>query len=87
MSNSVKERTDYEEVETLRDADGVIAVITRRIKTGNLSFRIQKEFKSQGKIKASAYLGAHHIPAIERLVRRVKDRINILTDAGQGYLG
>jgi hypothetical protein len=70
----------YEEVETLRDADGVLCVITRRKATGHLSFRLQKEFESQGEIRATAYLGRRHIPGIERIVKRAADRIDILTE-------
>jgi len=75
----------YVELETLRDDDGVIAIITERVtgaprRVGDLSFKIQKEFESSGELKASSYLGRRHIPAIERLVRRVEDRIDILTD-------
>ena len=75
----------YVELETLRDEDGVIAVITERVtgeprRVGDLSFKLHKEFDSNGEIKVSPYLGRRHIPAIERLVRRIEDRIDILTD-------
>ena len=75
----------YVEIETIRDEDGLIAIITERVtdaprRVGDLSFKLLKEFESNGEIKASAYLGRRHIPAIERLVRRVEDRIDVLTD-------
>lgn len=70
----------YREVETIRDPDGVVAVITERIETGHLSFRLQKEYSSHGEVKVTAYLGRRHIPAILRLAKLVGDRIDILTD-------
>jgi hypothetical protein len=76
----MSESKRYEDVETLRDEDGVIAVITRRVETGHLSFRIQKEFEAQGQVKVTAYLGRRHLPAIVRLAARVADRIDILVD-------
>jgi hypothetical protein len=81
----------YREIETIKDPDGVIAVITQRMDTGHLSFRIQKEYEAGGQVRATSYLGRRHIEAIERLVVRVGDRIDILTDiakvsrANQGY--
>jgi hypothetical protein len=81
----------YREVETIRDPDGVIAVITERVDTGHLSFRIQKEYEVRGEIKATSYLGRRHCDAVRRLTQQVGDRIDVLTDtakvrrARQGY--
>ena len=70
----------YREVETLSDSDGVVVVITRRIDTGHHSFRIQKEFESQGQVKHTSYMGRRHVDAITRLMKRVGERIDILDD-------
>jgi hypothetical protein len=70
----------YREVEILRDPDGVIAVITQRTDTGYFSFRIQKEYVLQGQIRATSYLGPHHIEAGIRLLQQVHNRIAILSD-------
>lgn len=70
----------YREVETLRDPDGVIAVITQRTDTGYFSFRIQKEYAIHGEVRATSYLGPHHIEAGMRLLQQVHDRIAILSD-------
>jgi hypothetical protein len=72
--------TRYREVETIRDPDGVIAVITQRTDTGHLSFRLQKEYVANGQVKATSYLGARHCDAIERVTKQVRERIDILTD-------
>lgn len=70
----------YREVETLRDPDGVIAVITERTDTGQLSFRIQKEYELKGQVKATSYLGRRHCDAVIRLAKLAGDRIDILMD-------
>jgi hypothetical protein len=81
----------YREVETIRDEDGVIAVITERIDTGHLSFRIQKEYVSNGEVKTTSHYGRRHIDGIVRLAKQAGDRIDVLTDtakvrrARQGY--
>jgi hypothetical protein len=70
----------YREIETLRDPDGIIVVITQRTDTGHHSFRIQKEFESQGQVKHTSYLGRRHVDAVTRLMKKVGDRIDILDD-------
>lgn len=70
----------YREVETLRDPDGVIVVITERVDTGHLSYRIQKEFESHGEVKATSYLGRRHIGAIRRLCDVLEDRLDVHVD-------
>lgn len=70
----------YREIEVLRDPDGVIAVITERTDTGHLSFRIQKEYESQGEVKATSYLGRRHCDAAVRVAKLAAERIDILTD-------
>lgn len=70
----------YREVETLSDPDGVVVVITQRIDTGHHSFRIQKEFESNGQVKHTSYMGRRHCDAVTRLMKRVSDRIDILDD-------
>jgi hypothetical protein len=70
----------YREIETLRDPDGVVAVITERTDTGHLSFRIQKEYEAQGQVKATSYLGRRHCDAVVRMATKAGERIDILTD-------
>ena len=71
----------YREVETLRDPDGVVAVITERTDTGHLSYRIQKEFVAgDGQVKATSYLGRRHLQAIRRLCDQLEDRLDVHVD-------
>lgn len=70
----------YKEIETLRDPDGVIAVITQRLDTGHLSYRIQKEFESNGEVKATSYMGRRHLAAVGRLLPLIADRLDVHVD-------
>lgn len=71
---------NYREVERVRDPDGVVAVISERIKTGQMSFALYKEFDQDGKIRLSSYLGTRHIPAIRRVLDDLTDRLEQLED-------
>jgi hypothetical protein len=73
----------YREIETLRDPDGVIAVITERTDTGHFSFRIQKEYESRGEVKATSYLGRRHIEGVIRLTKQAGERIDVLADVAK----
>ena len=70
----------YEEVKKFRDPDGVILVITRKAGSGHFTFRIQKEYETQGVVKHTSYLGRRHIPAIKRLLKQAEDELDIRSD-------
>lgn len=71
---------NYREVERIRDPDGVVAVISERIRTGQMSFAIYKEFDQDGKTRHSSYLSARHIPAIRRILDDMTERVEELED-------
>jgi len=73
----------YREIETVRDDDGVIAIITERIATGHLSYRIMREYDMAGETKITPYLGRRHGEGVRRITRKVQDRIDILTDTAR----
>ena len=71
---------NYREVERVRDPDGVVAVISERIRTGQMSFALYKEFDQDGKIRLSSYLSTRHIPAVRRLLDDLGERLEQLED-------
>jgi hypothetical protein len=83
----------YQEIETVRDSDGVVAVITQRVGSNYFSFRILKEYVDQndGEVKYTSFMGRRHLDAVERVTQQVRDRIDVLEDqfkvrrARQGY--
>lgn len=77
---STRTQDKYREIETIRDPDGVIAIITERVSTGHLSFKILKEYEDRGEIKTTPYLARRHIEAVRRVTERVQDRLDVHND-------
>lgn len=67
-------------VETIRDPDGVVAVITERIKDGRISFMLSREFEIGGKTQRSNYLNTRHLPAVRRMLADLEDRLELAED-------
>ena len=70
----------FKVVEEVVDPDGVVAVITERVKDGRISFMISREFEIDGKTQRSAYLNTRHIPAVRRLLNDLTERLELAED-------
>ncbi len=73
-------KNEFRQVEVVKDPDGVVAVISERIKDGRISFMIAREFDSNGEIKRSAYLARRHIAAAARLLADLSERLELAED-------
>jgi hypothetical protein len=73
-------RSNFREVEVFRDRDGAIAVVSERIATGQVSFMIGREFERNGETCRSAFLNRYHIPGVERLLRELTEKLDLLED-------
>lgn len=67
-------------VETVRDPDGVVAVITERVSDGRISFMLTREFELAGETKRTTYLNSRHLPAVQRLITDLSERLELLED-------
>lgn len=67
-------------VETIKHPDGVIAVITERVKDGRISFNISREFELDGNTQRTAYLNSRHIPAVREILNDLVDRLELVED-------
>lgn len=67
-------------IETLVHPDGVVAVITERVKDGRISFMISREFEIEGRTQRSAYLNSRHIPAVREVLNDLVDRLELVED-------
>lgn len=67
-------------VDTVVHPDGVIAVVTERIRDGRISFMISREFEIDGKTQRSAYLNTRHIPAVVQLLGDLSERLELIED-------
>lgn len=78
--------TQFEELKTIRDPDGVIAVVTKRIRDGRISFTIAREFEEKGVTRRSAYLAARHMPAVRRLLNDLEEILELEEDRARAKL-
>jgi hypothetical protein len=72
--------TAFNELEIIRDPDGVIAVITEREADGRVSFMLAREFDQGGETKRSAYLARRHIAAARRLLSDLEETLDLAED-------
>jgi hypothetical protein len=71
---------EYRELEIVRDPDGVIAIVTERIRDGRVSFSIAREFESDGKTRRGSYISRRHLPAVQRLLVDLEERLELAED-------
>jgi hypothetical protein len=77
---SAVERNGFRDIAEIRDADGIVAVITERVSDGRLSFGLFREFEKAGKTQRSAYLAHRHIPGGRRLMAELDKRLEQMED-------
>lgn len=73
-------RSDFKEVEVLRDADGVVAVVSERVTTGRISFMLGREFERDGKTERSPFISSRHIAGVRRLLDQLERHAEVLED-------
>lgn len=84
--NRAAGKTEYRELEIIRDPDGVIAVITQSSRDGRISFKLAREFEQNGATKQTPYLARRHLPAIRRLLADLEERLDIAEDQARAKL-
>lgn len=72
--------TNFVETDVVRDPDGVISVITERVRDGRVSFMLAREFDRNGDICRSSFLSRRHIAAARRLLDDMEERLETLED-------
>ena len=65
----------FEELATLRDPDGPIAVVSLNRENGRVTFAITKEFDRAGKTERTPYLSLRHIQGCRRLLDDLESRL------------
>lgn len=87
-NQAAERRTDHKKrkpdefriVETVKDPDGVIAIITERVRDGRVSFSLAREFDSGGETKRTSYLSVRHLPAVQRLLSDLSEKLELYED-------
>lgn len=75
-----KSTGQFNELEVIRHPDGVVAVITERLRDGRVSFMIAREYDDGGEVKRSAYIARRHLPAARQLLNDLEDRLELAED-------
>lgn len=73
-------KNEFSVIEVIKDPDGVVAVITERVRDGRVSFMLGREFELDGETKRSAYMNTRHLPAVRRLLADLEDRLELAED-------
>jgi hypothetical protein len=76
----MSKRSGYQDIDTIQDAAGVVAVISRRESNGQLSVGFFKVFDRDGEQEKTAFLQRKHLDAVERLIPLARDRMDELED-------
>ena len=79
-------KTEYVVKEIVRDPDGVVAVISERVRDGRISVMIAREFERNGKTQRSAYFAFRHLPAVSRILGSLPERLELLEDQARARL-
>lgn len=76
-------RNDFEEIEVINDPDGVVGVITSRVKANGrkaYSYSLMKVYDKDGSTHRTCWLGPQHFDAVRRLVDKLERQIELLED-------
>lgn len=74
---------DFEEVARIDDPDGIVAIITSRVKFNgrkSYSYMFAKVYDKNGEVHQTVWLGPQHLEAVRRLVDRVDRQIELFED-------
>lgn len=65
----------YQDIDVLRSADGITAIISQRRSSGKLTFSIFKEFERDGVMEKTTFVTEDLIDSYLAMVEMVKERI------------
>jgi hypothetical protein len=68
----------FRDLDTLRNAEGMKAVISQRISNGMITFSIVREFQRDGRMQSTAFIPVDQIDALIELVEIVRKRCDEL---------
>ncbi len=74
---------EFQEVEVITDPDGIVGIITSRVK-GNgrkaYSYSLMKVYDKEGTSHRTCWLGPQHFDAVRRVVDKLERQIELLED-------
>lgn len=76
------EDSAFEIIKEFRSVDGVVAIVTARVKNGRKSytFALKKEFDKDGETAQTPWLQKQHVGSVRELLNQVEDFIQQTED-------
>lgn len=71
-------RNGYEDIDEVKDPDGIVAVVSRRRSNGTLAVGLFKEFERDGVQERTNFFGSKHFAAVRRVLEIVEERVRNL---------
>jgi len=68
------------DIEQLRNADGLMAIISQRAGNGTLTFCIYKEFERDGQTARTTFIAFHLAESFKRMVELVTERMQVIIE-------
>jgi hypothetical protein len=68
----------FDDIDTLRNADGIIAIISRRRATGAYTVAVMKEFERDGMHERTQFISENLFDSYQDMVQRAIERVREL---------
>lgn len=72
----------FVDIEKLRNAEGLVAIISQRRSNAQVTVSILKEFERDGKIETTSFIGENLFDAYESMLKAVRQRVTELRATG-----
>lgn len=71
----------FNDIDVLRNTDGIIAIISQRRSNGAYTIAVMKEFERDGQIERTQFISEHLFDSYQDMVQRAIDRVHELRAA------
>jgi hypothetical protein len=71
----------FVDIDTLRNADGIIAIISQRKSSGVYTIAVMKEFERDGQWERTQFISEHLFDSYTDMVQRAIERVRALREA------
>lgn len=86
MSEPASEKLKYLEVSRIASDDGVVAVVTRRVSDGRVSFKLVKEYDRDKRVEQTPFLARRHVDSLEKLLPQIREAVERAEDEARAAM-
>jgi hypothetical protein len=73
----------FNDLDCLKNADGIIAIISQRRSTGVITIAVMKEFERDGIIERTQFISENLFESYQDMLQRAIDRVRAIRAQGQ----